>query len=322
MGHLQHANEVLTDVVKEHRRSLSSLGLLPTTLVDIALCQALHGAITEAESLLADAVPNKGGVARPSLPAMRAFVQSGQRAEDAKDDVNASYFYRAAVNFFPGNSEVTPAQFYIAWQAHEAKNLNESSRLLTEHIAVYAGNNSDFRGKAAYWAARDSERVGRLLNDLLGLARLEAHPTRIPVDLAAIARPLVADAQARAPHATITLSADNNIAVGGDPDALERVFRNLIDNALAAIQPTGRIDVQLRRRNGCTEALVADDGPGVPEHERQRIFERFVRLDPSKPGHGLGLAIARRIAQQHDGDLTCDPRPSGASFTLRLPTEP
>jgi two-component system, OmpR family, sensor kinase len=98
------------------------------------------------------------------------------------------------------------------------------------------------------------------------------------------------------------------------------VLRNLIDNALAATQPTGRIDVQLRRRNGYTEALVADDGPGVPEHERQRIFERFVRLDPSKPGHGLGLAIARRIAQQHDGDLTCDSTPTGASFTLRLPT--
>lgn len=93
---------------------------------------------------------------------MRAYVQLGQLAEGAKDDVNASYFYRAAVNFFPGNAEVTPAQFYIAWAAHDAKNFAESSRLLTEHIAVYAGNNSDFRGKAAYWAARDSERVGKL----------------------------------------------------------------------------------------------------------------------------------------------------------------
>jgi two-component system, OmpR family, sensor kinase len=169
--------------------------------------------------------------------------------------------------------------------------------------------------------ARDSERLGRLVDDLLGLARLEAHPTRAAVDLASVARPVVEDAHARAPHATITLSADNDTTVSGDPDALERILRNLIDNALAAIQPTGRIDVELRRRNGYVQALVADDGPGVPEHQRQRIFERFVRLDPSKPGHGLGLAIARRIAQQHHGDLTCDPTPNGASFTLRLPTE-
>jgi two-component system OmpR family sensor kinase len=169
--------------------------------------------------------------------------------------------------------------------------------------------------------ARNSERLGRLVDDLLGLARLEAHPTRTPVDLAAIARPLVEDAQARAPHATITLSTDNNTTVSGDPDALERVFRNLIDNALAAIQPTGRIDVQLRQRNGYVQSLVADDGPGVPEDQRQRIFERFVRLDPGKPGHGLGLAIARRIAHQHHGELICNPTSNGASFTLRLPTE-
>src|SRR6202007_757869 len=93
---------------------------------------------------------------------MRTYVQLGQLAEGAKDDVNASYFYRAAVNFFPGNAEVTPAQFYIAWAAHDAKNFAEASRLLTEHLALYAGNNSDFRGKAAYWAARDSERIGKL----------------------------------------------------------------------------------------------------------------------------------------------------------------
>lgn len=97
-----------------------------------------------------------------SLWTMRAFVQSGQRAEEAKNDADASYFYRAAVNFFPGNPEVTPAHFYIAWVAHEGKNFNESSRLLTEHVAVYAGNNTDFRGKSAYWAARDSERAGKV----------------------------------------------------------------------------------------------------------------------------------------------------------------
>jgi two-component system, OmpR family, sensor kinase len=169
--------------------------------------------------------------------------------------------------------------------------------------------------------ARDSERLGRLVDDLLGLARLEARPTRTRVDLASIARPLVEEAHVRAPHATITLSSDDETTVRGDPDALERVLRNLIDNALSAIQPTGRIDVRLRRLNGYMQTWVADDGPGVPENQRERIFERFVRLDSSKAGHGLGLAIACRIAQQHHGDLTCDPAPKGATFTFRLPAE-
>ncbi len=98
----------------------------------------------------------------PNTPwATRAFVQAGQAAEDARDATDASYFYRAAVNFYPGAAEVTPAQFYFAWQAHEGKNFSESSRLLTEHLANYADRNTDFRGKAAYWAARDSERIGK-----------------------------------------------------------------------------------------------------------------------------------------------------------------
>ena len=169
--------------------------------------------------------------------------------------------------------------------------------------------------------ARESERLGRLVNDLLGLARLEARPTRTPVELASIARPLLEDAQARAGGATITLSANDHTTVRGEPDALEQVLRNLLENALAAIGPSGRIDVQLRALDGEVHALVIDDGPGVPEQQRERIFERFVRLDPNKPGHGLGLAIARRIAQQHQGDLTCDPASDGASFTLRLPAD-
>ena len=169
--------------------------------------------------------------------------------------------------------------------------------------------------------ARDSDRLGRLVDDLLGLARLEAHPTRTRVDLATVARPLVEDARTRSPRAEISLSVDADATVRGDTDALERVLRNLIDNALAAIEPTGRVDVHLRRLNGYVQVCVADDGPGVPEDQRQRIFERFVRLDPGKPGHGLGLAIAHRIAHQHDGDLTCDPTPNGASFTLRIPAE-
>jgi two-component system OmpR family sensor kinase len=169
--------------------------------------------------------------------------------------------------------------------------------------------------------ARETERMGRLVNDLLGLARLEARPRRTHVDLVTIAGPLVDDARSRAPCAAIKLSADGNTTVTGDPDALDRVLRNLIENALAAIHPTGRINVELRRHNGFAEAIVADDGPGVPEHEVQRIFERFVRLDPSRPGHGLGLAIARRIAQQHHGDVSCEPTTDGARFRLRIPID-
>lgn len=92
----------------------------------------------------------------------RAFAQVGQVADDAKNSVDAAYFYRAAVNAYPGTAEVAQAQFNLAWAAHEAKNFAESSRLLTEHLALYADKNTDNRGRAGYWSARDSERAGKL----------------------------------------------------------------------------------------------------------------------------------------------------------------
>jgi soluble lytic murein transglycosylase len=99
----------------------------------------------------------------PSSPfAPRAMVRAGELARDAKNTADSDYFSRSAVSSFPGAAEVAPAQFEIAWDAHEAKNYQESSRLLTEHLAYYADKNTDNRGRAGYWAGRDSERAGKL----------------------------------------------------------------------------------------------------------------------------------------------------------------
>jgi soluble lytic murein transglycosylase len=92
----------------------------------------------------------------------RAIVRAGEIARDAKNTADASYFFRTAVSAYPNAVEVAQAQFEIAWAAHEAKNYQESSRLLTEHLALYANKNTDNRGRAGYWAARDSERAGKL----------------------------------------------------------------------------------------------------------------------------------------------------------------
>ena len=99
----------------------------------------------------------------PNSPfTQRALVNVGQIAEDANSPTDASYFLRAAVNSFQGSAEVAQAQFNLAWLAHEAKNYQESSRMLTEHLAFYADKNTDNRGRAGYWAARDSQRAGKL----------------------------------------------------------------------------------------------------------------------------------------------------------------
>jgi soluble lytic murein transglycosylase len=92
----------------------------------------------------------------------RALVSVGQIAEDANNDADASYFLRTAVNGYQGSGEVAQAQFDLAWMTHESRNFAESSKLLTEHLAYYADKNTDNRGRAGYWAARDSERAGKL----------------------------------------------------------------------------------------------------------------------------------------------------------------
>ncbi len=92
----------------------------------------------------------------------RGFVSVGQIAEDAKNEADASYFLRTAVNSYKDSIEVAQAQFDLAWMAHEDRNLSESSKQLTEHLAYYVDRNTDNRGRAGYWAARDSERAGKL----------------------------------------------------------------------------------------------------------------------------------------------------------------
>ena len=169
--------------------------------------------------------------------------------------------------------------------------------------------------------ARGAERLGRLVDDLLNLARLEANePLRAePVDLTQVSESLVAETRARTP-ASVSIAHQGEAMVIGDPDALARVLRNLLDNAVRAGGADGTIRLELQRSPTAVRATVSDDGPGVPPEARDRIFEGFVRLNgSSSAGTGLGLAIARAIARQHHGSVTCDACDTGARFTLELP---
>lgn len=112
---------------------------------------AAHGALDE----LRRSFPQS-----PFTP--RAITNAGVIARDAKNTTEALNLFRQAVAAYPERAEVAQAQFEIAWAAHDAKDFQESSRLLTEHLALYADKNTDNRGRAGYWAARDLERAGKL----------------------------------------------------------------------------------------------------------------------------------------------------------------
>jgi signal transduction histidine kinase len=108
--------------------------------------------------------------------------------------------------------------------------------------------------------------------------------------------------------------------VQGDPEGLARVVRNLLDNAVRYARD--HVELSLAERNGRVELSVADDGPGVPAAARERVFERFARLDEGRArdagGTGLGLAIVREVVVAHGGSVTVDGGP-GARFLVSLP---
>jgi two-component system, OmpR family, sensor kinase len=175
---------------------------------------------------------------------------------------------------------------------------------------------------------REAERAGALISDLLAAARLDAG---IDLDLAPVSlRTLVNGEIERVrlmhPEATVTMSGPEVVA-RADAGKVSSILRNVIDNAMRAAGPQGKVHVVVREQDQLAIAEIWDSGPGVPPSERERIFERLVRLDHGRAndagGSGLGLAIARGYARAHGGDLTCeDPRGIGAMFRLVLPLEP
>jgi two-component system OmpR family sensor kinase len=175
---------------------------------------------------------------------------------------------------------------------------------------------------------REAERAGALISDLLAAARLDAG---IDLDLAPVSlRTLVHSEIDRVrllhPEATVTMSGPEVVA-RADAPKVSSILRNVIDNAMRAGGPEGKVHIVVREQDQFATAEVWDSGPGVPPSERERIFERLVRLDDGRAndtgGSGLGLAIARGYARAHGGDLTCeDPRGIGAMFRLVLPLEP
>jgi two-component system, OmpR family, sensor kinase len=175
---------------------------------------------------------------------------------------------------------------------------------------------------------REAERAGTLISDLLAAARLDAG---VDLDLAPVSlRTLVHSEIDRVrllhPEATVTMSGPEVVA-RADAAKVNSILRNVIDNAMRAAGPQGKVHVVVREQDQFAIAEIWDSGPGVPPSERERIFERLVRLDHGRAndtgGSGLGLAIARGYARAHGGDLTCeDPRGIGAMFRLLLPLEP
>jgi len=167
--------------------------------------------------------------------------------------------------------------------------------------------------------ARAAEQTGRLedlLQQLLALARADERQLvthRQPVDVGEL---LDGIHGTLAPHwVELTVHTEQQLVASGDPSQLQRLFRNVIDNATR--HAAHRVEVVGRRADAHILVQIDDDGPGIPLADRERVFDRFVRLDASRDrasnSTGLGLAIAREIAHAHGGTISVTDAPGGGA---------
>jgi two-component system, OmpR family, sensor kinase len=168
------------------------------------------------------------------------------------------------------------------------------------------------------------ERLQKLSVDLLDLSRLDAGSLELraeDVDLSELARSIVNEfTPALADHATdldVRLPEQGPEAVC-DPERVAQIMRILLDNALRHTPAGTHVTVRADRSNGAAGFTVADAGPGLPDGSRAKVFERFYTGDAAR-GAGLGLAIARELAERMDGRLRVSSQPGGTAFTLELP---
>jgi signal transduction histidine kinase len=163
-------------------------------------------------------------------------------------------------------------------------------------------------------------------NALLRISRVETGAYRsafATIDLGEIIADVADLYQATADDKLVELRRRviDNAYVYGDRELLAQALTNLLDNALKYTSPGGHIDLEIRKNADRIIVTVGDSGPGIPTEDRERVLQRFARLDESRsmPGNGLGLALVRAIADQHDAKLVLSDNAPGLRVTLTLP---
>lgn len=171
------------------------------------------------------------------------------------------------------------------------------------------------------------QRLGTLVGQLLDLSKLEAgavplNRRRFALDelIASVLEESDLHRRALTRHVELTSSVAGGVVAHGDPDRLHQVIANLVDNAIRHSPDGGRVTVSARHSNGDLTIQVDDQGPGIPDGDTTKVFERFYRSDDG--GTGLGLAIARWIVDLHGGEITAQSaQPTGCRMIVALRTE-
>jgi len=217
---------------------------------------------------------------------------------------------------------------FVANVSHELRTPIAGMRLMTETLELDRAGSPEQRQQVLERLRAEIDRLDELVDRILRWRRLEASAAPLDarrLDVATLVDEVAARFVDRGNHAVgLHVSVQPPLPpVNGDPDALADAIANLVDNALKFGGDGGPVELVARQRAGEVLIEVRDEGPGIPEHERGRIVERFYRAAlhrRSRQGTGLGLAIVDGVVRAHGGSLEIDSEPGiGSVFTIRLP---
>ncbi len=222
---------------------------------------------------------------------------------------------------------------FVSNVSHELKTPLTSIRMYAELLGSDRVRDPAKQRQYLGIIATESQRLTRLVNNVLDFSRLEQGRRKFHLDVVNIKtaiRDSVEAMRSRLESAGISIeepvAPPEEVTVAADRDALSQVLLNLLDNAIKYSASGKEITFDIRCLDGTCEVRVMDRGPGIPERHRNRLFEKFYRVDSSltasQPGSGLGLSIARRLMEGMGGSLRFEPRDGGGSvFVLTLAVE-
>jgi len=296
-------------------------------VIGAASARVLVGAVVEEEPLGMDEVMRILDETSKVFEANRQLQEKSYELENATAELRAANARLKVLDRLKDDFVVTVN--------HELRTPLASIRAFSEILRDHAGITDGERREFLQIVVNESERLTRLINQLLDLSKIEANGSmpvaNSKVDLAEVARESVAAVRQVFAENRVGLSLDIAVEpahVLGDHDRLVQVTINLLGNAVKFSPPeTGKAHLSLRREREFFEIAVSDNGKGIRAEDREVVFERFRQLGDTmtdKPhGAGLGLAISQRIVAQHGGDIWVEGAENkGAIFKIRLKAMP
>jgi two-component system OmpR family sensor kinase len=321
-----------TEVTRQLRQLMIGAGVATLVVAALLLVVVSRAALRPLDRLTALANDISTGDRGRRLRPERSDTELGRAASafDGMLDALEASERRAREAADAALRAETATRRFLVDAAHELRTPIAGIQAAAEQLASSAGQQRDDPAARAQFRRAslllsDARRAGRLVADMLDLSRIDAG---LPLDLQGTDLAAAVDAEADraamlAPQVDVVRTGLTALSVVADPTRLTQILSNLLDNARRYTPHGGSITIDLRTVDSMAEVTVTDTGPGVPDDERDRIFERLVRLDAGRAqdhgGAGLGLAIARALARAHGGELACLPHQGGAQFRFTLP---